>query len=93
MGNGLLFFLALGPGLARTGLGYLGYQLPSFTGVKFMKARGISITSTVFCAAALVLAAAPASAQLSPDKNTLSPDYTAKTYSPYAHRAFPENPL
>jgi len=56
-----------------------------------MKARGISITSTVFCAA--ILTATPASAQLSPDKNTLSPDYTAKTYSPYAHRTFPERPL
>jgi hypothetical protein len=58
-----------------------------------MTARGISITSTVFCAATLALAAAPAGAQLSPDKNTLSPDYTAKTYSPYANRAFPEKPL
>ncbi len=58
-----------------------------------MKARGISIMSTLFCTAVLALAAAPASAQLSPDKNTLSPDYTAKTYSPYAKRAFPEKPL
>jgi hypothetical protein len=58
-----------------------------------MKVGRISITSTVFCATALLLAAAPASAQLSPDKNTLSPDYTAKTYSPYAHRAFPEKAL
>lgn len=56
-----------------------------------MKAIGISTASTILCT--IALAAAPAGAQLSPDKNTLSPNYTAKTYSPYANRSFPEHPL
>ena len=56
-----------------------------------MKAREITIALTLFCVAALT--AAPASAQMSPDQNTLSADYLAKMYSPYAHRSFPETPL
>ncbi len=43
--------------------------------------------------AALVLMAAPASAQIVPDKSSLSGLYTGKAYSPYAHRTFPERPL
>jgi len=56
-----------------------------------MKTRTFSVTSALVCIS--LLAAAPVGAQLSPDKNTLSPDYTAKTYSPYAKRSFPERPL
>jgi len=56
-----------------------------------MMVRRISIAAMLLSAVALM--AAPAAAQLSPDKDTLSPDYTAKTYSPYANRAFPEKPL
>ncbi len=56
-----------------------------------MKVVRISVASTILCV--VVLAAVPAGAQLSPDKDTLSPDYTAKTYSPYANRSFPEKPL
>jgi hypothetical protein len=61
-----------------------------------MKARKVSIAATLlcgFCAVALALTTAPAIAQLSPDKQMLSENYTAKTYSPYAKRAFPERPL
>jgi hypothetical protein len=43
--------------------------------------------------AALVLMAAPASAQIVPDKSSLSGLYTGKAYSPYAQRGFPERPL
>ena len=43
--------------------------------------------------AALMLMAAPTSAQIVPDKASLSDLYTGKAYSPYAHRTFPERPL
>ena len=43
--------------------------------------------------AALVLAAAPASAQIVPDNSSLSDLYMGKAYSPYAQRTFPERPL
>ncbi len=43
--------------------------------------------------AVLVLMAAPASAQIVPDKSSLSDIYTGKAYSPYARRGFPERPL
>ena len=43
--------------------------------------------------AALVLMAAPASAQIVPDKSSLTDLYTGKAYSPYAQRGFPERPL
>jgi len=55
-----------------------------------MKARAITIALTLLCVATLATAA---SAQMSPDENTLSPNYTAKSYSPFAHRSFPETPL
>jgi len=42
---------------------------------------------------ALVLLAAPAIAQISPAKESLSELYTGKVYSPYAQRSFPERPL
>ena len=43
--------------------------------------------------AALLLIAAPANAQIVPDKSSLSDIYTGKAYSPYAQRNFPERPL
>jgi hypothetical protein len=43
--------------------------------------------------AALVLMAASASAQIVPDKASLSDLYPGKAYSPYAHRTFPERPV
>ena len=56
-----------------------------------MKTRNLSIASSLLCGLfAVALAAAPAGAQLSPDKQTLSENYTAKAYSPYANRTFPD---
>ena len=56
-----------------------------------MKSQWITpLSSILLC---LTLAATPAIAQLSPSKETLSENYTAKTYSPYANRSFPEIPL
>ena len=43
--------------------------------------------------ATLVLIGAPASAQITPSQESLSDLYTGKSYSPYAHRGFPERPL
>ena len=43
--------------------------------------------------AALLLIAASASAQIVPNKESLSNLYTGKAYSPYAHRTFPRRPL
>ena len=43
--------------------------------------------------AIIVMIAAPASAQIVPDKSSLSDLYTGKAYSPYAQRGFPERPL
>ena len=48
---------------------------------------------TVTIAALAMMMAAPASAQIVPDKASLSDLYTGKAYSPYAHRTFPERPL
>ena len=41
-------------------------------------------------AAALVLMAAPASAQFVPSQESLSDVYTGKAYSPYGQRTFPD---
>ncbi len=58
-----------------------------------MKIRMATIVSAVCCTTALVLAAAPASAQIAPAREPLSDLYTGKAYSPYALRSFPERPL
>ncbi len=60
-----------------------------------MKFRVTTIAPAVFCTAALLLAAAPASAQDAgtPTAELLSEAYSGKVYSPYAQRSFPERPL
>jgi hypothetical protein len=61
--------------------------------IRMVSAMRVSI-SMVLCLGLLgLLAAVPTAAQLSADKDTLSADYTATTYSPYAKRSFPERPL